>query len=326
MTGGPPQGRKGLALMQSVPRVTLRQLAYFLEVADRGGIRRAAEALNMSQPPLTQQIQALEHSIGARLFERERGGMALTAAGTALAEEAMRILAQVDEACARTRLVAAGAAGHLRVGLTEELIGSPPYAAILAFMAANPGVDVETHAAPSDALLRDMMDQRMDLALVNCPLVLNSDRFLSHPLPPTSIVAIVAADHPWAGRPAVPAAELAGQPLIMPPAWPATPLTLQTWRLAGQAGGRIDVAHTTGSGDIAIQLASRGKGIALLGANVAHRAGEAKVGIVRVDDPEARLAHMLITPARASGPAALALARCILGGDAALAPDGPPEL
>ncbi|WP_289707665.1 LysR family transcriptional regulator, partial [Escherichia coli] len=75
--------------------IDLRQLRYFIAVAEEGHVTRAAERLGMQQPPLSQQIRAMEAEIGAVLFQRLPRGMALTESGQVLLEDARAILAQV---------------------------------------------------------------------------------------------------------------------------------------------------------------------------------------------------------------------------------------
>src|SRR4051794_41794691 len=95
----------------------LRHLRYFVAVAEELPFRRAAERLHVSQPPLSQQIRALETELGVTLFERNRRRVDLTAAGAALLVEARAILASVDHAVGLTRRGARGEAGGPAVRL-----------------------------------------------------------------------------------------------------------------------------------------------------------------------------------------------------------------
>ena len=94
----------------------LRQLRYFVMLAETGNFHRAAERLNMSQPPLTVAIRKLEEELGAALFIRSARGVALTAAGRASLEMARATLAQADRFREAAREGAAGERGRLRVG------------------------------------------------------------------------------------------------------------------------------------------------------------------------------------------------------------------
>src|SRR5262249_53850442 len=98
----------------------LRHLRYFLAVAEEGHVTRAAERLGMQQPPLSQQIRALERELDVRLFRRRPRGVELTEAGTALLGEVRTILAQVEHAVAATRRTARGEQGRLALGFTSS--------------------------------------------------------------------------------------------------------------------------------------------------------------------------------------------------------------
>src|ERR1700692_4181987 len=98
----------------------LRHLRYFVAVAEEGHITRAAARLGIQQPPLSQQIHALERELDVQLFSRNtRGGVDLTSAGRALLDDARAILAQVEHALAATRRTARGEQGRIVVGFTS---------------------------------------------------------------------------------------------------------------------------------------------------------------------------------------------------------------
>jgi DNA-binding transcriptional LysR family regulator len=95
----------------------LRHLRYFVAVAQEGHVTRAAERLGMQQPPLSQQIKALEREVGVQLFRRKARGVDLTEAGRTLLTDVLSVLARVDEAVEAARRTAAGKQGRLRIGL-----------------------------------------------------------------------------------------------------------------------------------------------------------------------------------------------------------------
>src|ERR1041385_8821558 len=95
----------------------LRHLRYFVAVAEELSFRRAAEKLNLAQPPLSAQIKSLEEELGVRLLERTTRSVSLTPAGRVFLEEARLVLANSSRAQRRAQEAAKGLAGTLRLGV-----------------------------------------------------------------------------------------------------------------------------------------------------------------------------------------------------------------
>ncbi|KQV80105.1 LysR family transcriptional regulator [Massilia sp. Root351] len=148
----------------------LRQLRYFAAVAEELHFGRAAQRLHMTQPPLSQAIQALEELLGAALFERNRRGVALTAAGIALLPEARRLLAQAQELPQLVQRAAAGEVGRLALAFVSSADYSvlPPF--LRAYRAAFPQVQIALQEATSDLQLEDLLQGRIDAGLLIPPL------------------------------------------------------------------------------------------------------------------------------------------------------------
>src|ERR1700692_3979406 len=98
----------------------LRHLRYFVAVAEEGHVTRAAERLGIQQPPLSQQIRALEAELQVQLFRRKPRGVELTQAGQVLFAEAQSLLQQVDHAVAAVRRTGQGEAGRIGLGFTSS--------------------------------------------------------------------------------------------------------------------------------------------------------------------------------------------------------------
>src|SRR5215475_4450630 len=97
----------------------LRQLRYFIAVAEERHITRAAERLGIQPPPLSRQIKAMEREIGVQLFRRKPRGVELTDAGRALLDDAYAMLAHLDHAFDTARRAARGEQGRISVGYTS---------------------------------------------------------------------------------------------------------------------------------------------------------------------------------------------------------------
>jgi len=150
--------------------IELRQLRYFVTVAEELHFGRAAARLQMTQPPLSQTIFALEELLGAALFERNRRSVALTAAGSALLPEARRLLAQAGELPALVRRAALGETGKLVLAFVSSADYSvlPPF--LRAYRAACPQVQITLQEATSDLQLEHLLDGRIDAGLLIPPL------------------------------------------------------------------------------------------------------------------------------------------------------------
>jgi DNA-binding transcriptional LysR family regulator len=148
----------------------LRQLRYFITVAEELHFGKAAQRLHMTQPPLSQTIQALEELLGASLFERNRRGVTLTPAGLALLPEARRMLAQSQELPQLVQRAAAGEVGRLTLAFVSSADYSvlPPF--LRAYRAAWPQVQITLQEATSDLQLDDLLHNRIDAGLLIPPL------------------------------------------------------------------------------------------------------------------------------------------------------------
>src|SRR3954467_8169218 len=123
----------------------LRQLRYFVAVDEELHFSRAAKRLNIAQPPLTQQIQLLERSLGVRLFARTTRSVELTAAGMAFLDGARRALAEAERAGDLARRASRGDLDTLRIGFTDAAMMSVLPGAIERYRKAFPGVHLDFH-------------------------------------------------------------------------------------------------------------------------------------------------------------------------------------
>jgi DNA-binding transcriptional LysR family regulator len=193
---------------------TLDQLAGFVAVAEELHFGRAAERLNMTQPPLSRQIQKLEKTVGAELLERDNRKVRLTPAGRAFLEEARRLLALAQRAPITARRIATGRAGVLRVGFTAasgfSILG-PLLGEIAAIL---PDVDVDLQELVTGEQLQGLLTGELDLGLARPPF--DREVFDSHLLYRESMVLAVPSDHSLNRLDrAVTTEDLLDEPLIM---------------------------------------------------------------------------------------------------------------
>jgi DNA-binding transcriptional LysR family regulator len=168
--------------------IELRQLRYFLAVAEEMHFGRAAKKLHMTQPPLSQTIQSLEANLGAHLFIRSTRSISLTPAGHALIPEARRILAQAQSLPQLAQRAASGQTGHLSLAFVSIADYSvlPPY--LREFRQRYPEVRIELREATSDVQLQLLEDAEIDAGLLIPPIPerlaasINCQKVLSEPL------------------------------------------------------------------------------------------------------------------------------------------------
>ncbi len=190
----------------------LRQLRGFVMVASCGSFSRAADDLNLTQPAVTTQIQALERELGIRLLERLPHHVLLTPAGERLLPYARGLLNLEEEALRAVAELKGLQSGCLRIGASPT-IGSYLLPGMLSeFRRRYPGIRVIAEIAPTQRVVEALETHALDLGLVEAPVssaVLAVDPFLTDEL-----VLVVPAGHPWARRRSVHPNELAEQALV----------------------------------------------------------------------------------------------------------------
>lgn len=136
----------------------LRHLVYFREVARQLHFRKAAETLAIAQPALSRQIAQLERALGADLLTRSQRKVELTPAGTALLERIEPLLRSLAAIPSELQAMAAGEAGHVRVGFTGLAMATVLPAILREFSKRYPGVRVELNESPTAAQLKALQD------------------------------------------------------------------------------------------------------------------------------------------------------------------------
>ena len=197
----------------------LRQLRYFVAVAEEGHITRAAERLGMQQPPLSQQIKAIEQKLDVQLFRRKARGVELTDAGRVLLEQARAVLERLDHALLLTQRTARGEQGRLLVGIAPTAPFHPfvPQA-IRAFREAYPLVSVTLEECLSRQAIERLHGEQIDVAFLRAP-VADPQELVVHSLLEEPMVVALPSSHELAGggprsRP-LPLRALAGETFIL---------------------------------------------------------------------------------------------------------------
>jgi DNA-binding transcriptional LysR family regulator len=191
----------------------LRHLRYVVAVAETLHFRQAAERLNMSQPPLSQQIRQLEDELGVKLFNRTRRQVQLTAAGELFVEEARLILAHADHAAKVGERLRHGEVGQLVIGVAGPADADYFVEIMRVFAKRHPKVRVVIRNLSTAQQVQAIQEERLHAGFVTPPVDhpdLVIETVLHEP-----IVLAVPRGHALASRGRVPLTALAAEPLIM---------------------------------------------------------------------------------------------------------------
>jgi len=189
----------------------LRQLRYFVTLAEELHFGRAAEREHIVQSALSQQVQRLERELGVRLLERSTHHVALTAAGVVFLVEARQILAHADRAADAARNTA-GTSAPLRVGIIDSSYDSMPQI-LHEVQARYPGLVIHQVEASVPEQYQQLTDGRLDVGVGRAALAPPQVASLLFRQDPLGV--LVPAGHPFAELDGVPAAALAMEPLLL---------------------------------------------------------------------------------------------------------------
>jgi DNA-binding transcriptional LysR family regulator len=254
--------------------VELRHLRYFLVVAEERHITRAAARLGLQQPPLSQQIQALESELGTKLFTRVPRGVELTPAGEGFLEEARAVLSGVERATVRARAAAMGQRGRISIGLTTSASLHPGVTRTLrAYANSHAAVALDLHANSAAGLTEALLREEVQVAVMRAAVARPADLIFKELAREKMLIAL-PADHQLVRRKAsgknapIPLGALAGERLIL----------VRRHAAPGMYGNVIDACHKAGFEPmivaeveqmlISINLVAAGVGISLVPASI----------------------------------------------------------
>jgi DNA-binding transcriptional LysR family regulator len=250
--------------------VHLRNLRNFIAVAEELHFSRAARRLNVSQPPLSQQIRQLEALVGAPLFVRTSRRVQLTSAGLAFLEGARRSLAEVARTVAAAQRAAHGDLDMLRVGFTDSAALGGLVDMIRTFRAAHPDVHLDLIEGTSQAQLDALERDTVDVALVRGPIasvtartvIVRRERFL----------VAVPAEHPLVRRRVVTLGDLKGHEFVLFPRHLAPGFHDVITAMCRRAGFSPQVRHESSDYQTMLSLVAAGLGVTIVPESVSNLA------------------------------------------------------
>ena len=283
----------------------LRQLRYFIAVAEELSFTRAALRLHISQPPLSQQIQSLERDLGVRLLARTKRHVALTEPGRVFLDHARQILGKVDEARSSAVSAAAGYSGLLRLAYTVSVSFHPAMPqALLRFGQIAPNVQLRLSEMYTQPQLSALLAGNIDVGFVrddavpaqpNCRLRLSViDR--------EPLLLALPAGHPLASRSSLRFEEVSDDRFVCQPRELAATLYGRLMKLATQANFRPVITQHAQQINGLLTLVAAGLGLALVPASL-RTVRMAGVNYVALEDPDAFLVLAVASRADDNSPA-----------------------
>ena len=273
----------------------LRQLKYFIAVAEEKSFGNAAKRLHLSQPPLSIQIKGLEEEIGVRLLDRTTRKVDLTDAGRAFLDKAREVLAASEEAKSVARGAELGLQGRLEVGFvsTATLSILPP--ALRLFRERFGDVDLDLKELSSTEQLQALYEGIIRVGLVRMPL--RAPEIELEPILEEPLVVALPTDHPLGARDSITIEEIAELPLIFFERRQEPGSHEQIVELLGRVGALPKVAQYAVHLQTVVGLVASDMGIAILPAS-ARKLRRDGVVYRRLDAPDATSWLGLMWPER----------------------------
>ncbi len=194
----------------------LRHLRYFTAVAEELNVRRAAERLHVSQPPLSRQIHDLEEEVGVKLFVRGRRGVELTDAGRFFLKESRQILEQSRRAVSLVKAAGRGEAGRLVISYTAALFDPDFSGAVRKFRHRFPLVELEFRELTPYQQIQELGSRQIDLAYVPFRFSELEHEMSFECVREVASCAVFPRGHPLARRPQLQPSDLANEPFVFP--------------------------------------------------------------------------------------------------------------
>lgn len=242
--------------------MNFKQMTYFVAVAEELHFGRAAERLDMAQPPLSRQIKQIETELEAVLFNRGRSSISLTQAGERLFERSKSILDQIEDTKLEIRRIGQGAEGRLRIGF----VGSATYGIlpniIKSFRAAYPSINMNLIPLNNAQLHRQLVSRMIDVAFARPGL--NDSEFTMKKLVNENLILAMPDTLENGGRGVADLSKLAAFSMILYPEYPRpsyADLVLRACQLAG-----YDVPNRVFTMDLhtALSLVAIGEGVSIV--------------------------------------------------------------
>jgi DNA-binding transcriptional LysR family regulator len=273
--------------------VEVRQARYFIAVAEELHFGRAAQRLHMSQPPLSQAIQALERELGVQLLHRTSRQVGLTKAGEVLLQHCYLLVRNADRARAAVQRTSKGYSGELVIGAVASAFTDILPSALSRYRSLRPDVQLRLIEVDTEAGARAVQNRDIDIALVR--RATGGPGCRAVPLRHDHFVAALPLDHPHATGPLgdpLDLGELATEPWVWIPRDIAPGYHDEVVAACRHAGFSPDARHQANSIATQVAMVSCGIGVAIVPSLVASRRNDVQTRALR--DPAPLVALSLL--------------------------------
>ncbi|MDX8441137.1 LysR substrate-binding domain-containing protein [Bradyrhizobium sp. Arg314] len=240
---------------------TIRQLQFFVAVAEQGTVSGAAQNLSISQSSVTEAIKELESDLGVELFERHPRGLNITHKGHQFLRHATKILADVSDARRSFSSEQAVAGGRLQLGVTSLVAGYVLSDLLARYRRAYPGVEVSAIEDNGDYLEHLLVGGKLDIAVMVTSNLRDRTALQSEILEVSAYRLWIPLSHRLASADIIGISDIASEPLIM---LTVDEIEENTGKLLSAIGARPHVAFRTRSVEAVRSLVATGAGVALL--------------------------------------------------------------
>lgn len=242
--------------------IELRHLHYFIAVAEELHFSRAAERLHISQPPLSQQIRALEEQLGVKLFERTKRQVQLTEAGEVFLERSYLLLEQLEQAIEVTQRIGRGEVGRLAIAFVDSATYTVLPDILSVFREQFPAVELRLHEMTTAQQIQALHLKQVDIGIVRSAI--REPGLSVECLLQESLVLALPQTHPLCAHNKVSLSTLASESFILFPAKLGPVFYEQIIDMCQQAGFRPKVAQEAVQMQTIIGLVAAGLGIAFV--------------------------------------------------------------
>jgi len=268
----------------------LRQLRYFVAVAEHLSYAKASQQLHVSVSPLSRQIRQLEDEFGVRLFIRDRRRVELTDAGRMFLEEAKALLRHTAEVSSRLRMAKKGETGTVRVGVALHL-GDKVGSVAAEHARLHPEVDIQCQGIFSTLQNEALRESKIDIGFLRPPVDPGLSSELLHE---ERLIALISKSNPLAKRRSLRIRDLAAETLFLPDRAVGSGLRDKILELYAKAGAEPRVspleADLMSGSEVHKVLLAANKGVFVVADEITTRAENANVAVaIPIEDPDARI-------------------------------------